>query len=37
MILAMGATGNKDVTISPDKKSIIVKKGGWTWTLTPTP
>jgi hypothetical protein len=37
MILAMGATGNKDVTISADKKSIIVKKGGWTWTLTPTP
>ena len=37
MILAMGATGNKDLTISADKKSIIVKKGGWTWTLTPTP
>jgi hypothetical protein len=36
MILAMGATGNKDVTISADKKSIIVKKGGWTWTLTPS-
>jgi hypothetical protein len=37
MILAMGATGNKDVTISPDKKSIVVKKSGWTWTYTPTP
>jgi hypothetical protein len=36
MILAMGATGNKDLTISADKKSIIVKKGGWTWTYTPT-
>ena len=36
MILAMGATGNKEVTISPDKKSIIVTKKGWTWTLTPT-
>ncbi len=36
MIFAMPATGSKDVTISPDKKSIIVKKGGWTWTYTPT-
>lgn len=36
MIFAMPSTGNKDVTISPDKKSIIVKKGGWTWTYTPT-
>jgi hypothetical protein len=36
MIFAMPATGNKDVTISADKKSIIVKKGGWTWTYTPT-
>lgn len=35
MIFAMPATGT-DVTISPDKKSIIVKKGGWTWTYTPT-
>ena len=36
MIFAMPATGNTDVTISADKKSIIVKKGGWTWTYTPT-
>lgn len=36
VILAMPETGNKEVTISPDRKSIIVKKGGWTWTLTPT-
>ena len=36
MIFAMPATGNADVTISADKKSIIVKKGGWTWTYTPT-
>jgi len=35
MMFAM-PSGNKDVTISPDKKSIIVKKGGWTWTYTPT-
>ena len=37
MMFAMPLTGNKDVTISPDKKSIIVQKGGWTWTYTPTP
>jgi len=36
MIFAMPSTGNKDVTLSPDRKSIIVKKGGWTWTYTPT-
>lgn len=36
MIFAMPATGNKDVAISADKKSIVVKKGGWTWTYTPT-
>jgi len=36
MLFAMPSTGSKDVTISPDKKSIIVKKGGWTWTFTPT-
>ncbi len=36
MMFAMPATGNKDVSISPDKKSIIVKKSGWTWTYTPT-
>jgi hypothetical protein len=36
MIFAMPTTSNSDVTISADKKSIIVKKGGWTWTYTPT-
>ena len=36
MLFAMPETGNKDVTISTDKKSIIFKKGGWTWTYTPT-
>ena len=36
MLFAMPETGSKDVTISPDKKSIIIKKGGWTWTYTPT-
>jgi len=36
MMFAMPTTGSKDVTISTDKKSIIVRKGGWTWTYTPT-
>ena len=36
MIFAMPSTGSNDVTISADKKSIIVKKDGWTWTYTPT-
>ncbi|MGH9220620.1 MAG: hypothetical protein ACRD1W_15035 [Vicinamibacterales bacterium] len=36
VIFAMPTTGNKDVTISADKKSIIVKKGGWAWTYTPS-
>lgn len=35
MIFAMPA-GNNDVTISADRKSIIFKDGGWTWTYTPT-
>lgn len=35
MIFAMPSTGSKDVTVSPDKKSIVVRKGGWTWTYTP--
>ena len=37
MLFAMPLAGNKEITISPDKKSIIVQKGGWTWTYTPTP
>jgi hypothetical protein len=36
MLFAMPLTGNKDITISADKKSIIVTKKGWTWTYTPT-
>lgn len=37
MLLAMGSqmTG-KDVQVSKDKKSLIVKRGGWTYTYTPT-
>ena len=36
MLFAVPLTGNKEVTISADKKSIVVTKGGWTWTYTPT-
>jgi hypothetical protein len=36
MLFAMPLNGNKEITISADKKSIIVKKNGWTWTYTPT-
>jgi len=36
MLFAMPLAGNKEITISADKKSIIVQKKGWTWTYTPT-
>jgi hypothetical protein len=25
-----------DLEVTPDKKSFIVRKKGWTWTLTPS-
>ena len=33
---AMPLPDSDDLRISPDKKSLIAKKNGWTWTLTPT-
>jgi hypothetical protein len=33
---AMPIPDSDDLRISRDKKSFIVKKQGWTWTLTPT-
>ena len=33
---AMPLPDSDDLRISPDKKSLITKKNGWTWTLTPT-
>lgn len=37
MILAMGdGAATSDLRVAPDKKSIIVKRGGWTYTYTPT-
>jgi hypothetical protein len=36
VMLAMPVSGSKELSISKDKKSLIVQKGGWTWTFTPT-
>jgi hypothetical protein len=33
---AMPLPDSDNLRISPDKKSLITKKNGWTWTLTPT-
>lgn len=33
---AMPLPDSDTLRISPDKKSLITKKNGWTWTLTPT-
>jgi hypothetical protein len=37
VIMAMPLSDSDDVRLSPDKKSMITKKDGWTWTFTPTP
>ena len=34
--LGMGAPDSDNLRISPDKKSMITKKAGWTWTFTPS-
>jgi len=36
VMMAMPLPDSDDLRISPDKKSLIVKKSGWTWTFTPT-
>jgi hypothetical protein len=36
VLLAMGLPPSKDLQITPDKKSLIVPKNGWTWTFTPS-
>lgn len=33
---AMPLPDSDDLRVSPDKKSLVTKKNGWTWTLTPT-
>jgi len=37
MMFAMPLPDSDALRISPDKKSLIAKKNGWTWTYTPTP
>lgn len=32
----MPLTDSDDLRISPDKKSLVTKKAGWTWTFTPS-
>ena len=36
MAFAMPLTDSDNLRISADKKSLITKQNGWTWTLTPT-
>jgi hypothetical protein len=36
VIMAMGAPPTEKLSYSADKKSMIVKNGGWTWTFTPS-
>ena len=36
MMLAVGQTGNPNVEIGKDRKTLVVKANGWTWTYTPT-
>ena len=36
VMLAMPIPDSGALTKSPDKKSLILKKDGWTWTMTPS-
>jgi len=36
VMLGMALPDSDNLRISPDKKSLIHKKGGWTWTFTPS-
>jgi hypothetical protein len=35
-MLGMALPDSDNLSISPDKKSMIQKKAGWTWTFTPS-
>ena len=37
VMLGMPVSGSNDLSISADKKSLVVKKSGWVWTFTPSP
>jgi hypothetical protein len=36
IMFAMPLPESNELAVTPDKKSFIVKKAGWTWTLTPS-
>lgn len=36
VMLAMPLPPSKDLEVTPDKKSFIVRNKGWTWTVTPS-
>lgn len=36
VLMAMGAPTSEDLSYSKDGKSMILKKGDWTWTFTPS-
>jgi len=36
VMFGMPLPPSNELAISPDKKSIIVRKSGWTWTFTPS-
>lgn len=36
VLFGMPLPDSGDVRISPDKKSLILRKAGWTWTMTPS-
>jgi hypothetical protein len=37
VMLGMALPDSDNLRVSADRKSLIQKKGGWTWTFTPTP
>jgi len=37
VMLGMSLPDSDGLRVSADRKSLIQKKGGWTWTFTPTP
>lgn len=36
VLFGMPVQESDELAISPDRKSLIVRKGGWTWTFTPS-
>jgi hypothetical protein len=36
VLFGMALPESGDLRVSPDRKSLIQKKAGWTWTFTPS-